>query len=368
MTEKRKQTEHMLIAHYQTYPQMQIRDMLKFLHQSACGCEHFVSNEEDAIKYIASEAQNTGENIAGETTELCAEQGGRTEPLDGEFCRVHLSWIKAGLAPKTLGRLFVLSAEPAENGKEVLEEKVAVFQELVNKGRLPFDPAETGQEIAGWREAGYPPCRHTEHFRSTYVPAYRVIKKEYAMFLPLFLEVDRRRNQSQNVTLAIEGGSASGKTTLSKLLEAVYSSAVLHMDDFFLRPQQRTPERLAQPGGNVDWERFLEEVLTPLKKRDRINYRRFDCSTFTIKPPVPLTPTKLTVVEGAYSMHPQLEGHYDLSVFLDVSPKLQEARIRKRNVPAMAERFFREWIPMERHYFEATDAKNRCDLVIEVSL
>lgn len=368
MTEKRKQTEHMLIVHYQTYPQMQIRDMLKFLHQSACGCEHFVSNEEDAIKYIASEAQNAGENSEGETTELCAEQGGRTEPLDGEFCRVHLSWIKAGLAPKTLGRLFVLSAEPAENGKEVLEEKVAVFQELVNKGRLPFDPAETGQEIAGWREAGYPPCRHTEHFRNTYVPAYRVIKKEYAMFLPLFLEVDRRRNQSQNVTLAIEGGSASGKTTLSKLLEAVYSSAVLHMDDFFLRPQQRTPERLAQPGGNVDWERFLEEVLTPLKKRERINYRRFDCSTFTIKPPVPLTPTKLTVVEGAYSMHPQLEGYYDLSVFLDVSPKLQEARIRKRNVPAMAERFFREWIPMERHYFEATDAKNRCDLVIEVSL
>ena len=94
-------------------------------------CEHFVSNEEDAIKYIASEAQNTGENIAGKTTELCAEQGGRTEPLDGDFCRVHLSWIKAGLEPKTLGRLFVISAEPAENGKEVLEEKVAVFQELV---------------------------------------------------------------------------------------------------------------------------------------------------------------------------------------------------------------------------------------------
>lgn len=367
MTEKRTQTENMLIAHYQTYPQMQIRDMLKFLHQSACGCEHFVSNEEDAIKYIASEAQNTGENIAEETTGFCADRGGLTEPLDGDFCRVHLSWIKAGLDSKTLGRLFVLSAKPAENGKEVLEEKVAVFQELVNKGRLPFDPEEVKREIDKWREAGFPACHHSDCFRSTYVPAYRVIKKEYALFLPLFLQVDRRLNQSRDMTLAIEGGSASGKTTLSKLLEAVYSSAVFHMDDFFLRPKQRTPERFAQPGGNVDWERFLEEVLTPMKKRERINYRRFDCSTFTIKPPVPLTPTKLTVVEGAYSMHPQLEGHYDLSVFLDVSPKLQEARIRKRNVPAMAERFFREWIPMERHYFEATDAKKRCDLVIEVS-
>jgi uridine kinase len=186
------------------------------------------------------------------------------------------------------------------------------------------------------------------------------------MFLPLFLQVDRMQKQSENVTLAIEGGSASGKTTLSKLLEKVYSSTVLHMDDFFLRPQQRTPERFLQPGGNVDWERFLEEVLTPLKKRESVSYRRFDCRTFALEPPVMLTPTKLTVIEGAYSMHPQLEDYYDLSVFLDISSKHQETRIRKRNVPAMAERFFQEWIPMERHYFEATGAKERCDLVVEI--
>lgn len=35
------------------------------------------------------------------------------------------------------------------------------------------------------------------------------------------------------------------------------------MDDYYLRMEQRTPERYAAPGENVDHERFLEQVLIP---------------------------------------------------------------------------------------------------------
>lgn len=35
-------------------------------------------------------------------------------------------------------------------------------------------------------------------------------------------------------------------------------------DDFFLRPEQRTPERLAEPGGNLDRERMKSEVIDRL--------------------------------------------------------------------------------------------------------
>lgn len=47
--------------------------------------------------------------------------------------------------------------------------------------------------------------------------------------------------------VAIEGGSASGKTTLGELLQNVYDCPVFHMDDFFLRPEQRTEARFTQP-------------------------------------------------------------------------------------------------------------------------
>lgn len=63
--------------------------------------------------------------------------------------------------------------------------------------------------------------------------------------------------------VAIDGPCASGKSTLGQLLAGVYGCPLIRMDDFFLRPEQRSPERLAQPGGNVDYERFSREVLSP---------------------------------------------------------------------------------------------------------
>lgn len=167
-----------------------------------------------------------------------------------------------------------------------------------------------------------------------------------------------------NAVVAIEGGSASGKTTLAKMLSDLYDCTVFHMDDFFLRPEQRTKERYEEIGGNVDRERFLSEVLIPLKNGEPIKYRKFDCSSMTLTDEETVIPKGLTVVEGAYSMHPELARYYDLSVFLDISPELQRDRINKRNSPEMAKRFFNEWIPLEEKYFSLTNAKNRCDISV----
>ena len=188
---------------------------------------------------------------------------------------------------------------------------------------------------------------------------------KYIEFSPIFSEIDKLLKNGSAV-IAIEGGSASGKTTLSQILLKIYDCTVFHMDDFFLRPEQRTPERFAEVGGNVDRERFLKEVLIPLSKNEPIYYSKFDCSTFTLMPPVKVIPKKLTIIEGAYSMHPDLADYYDFSVFLDISPELQKQRILKRNSPEFAERFFKEWIPMEQIYFSKMKVKERCTLLKQV--
>ena len=188
---------------------------------------------------------------------------------------------------------------------------------------------------------------------------------ENKAFLPLFLKLDSML-QEKEILLAIDGGSAGGKTTLGKLLEQRYACNVFHMDDFFLRPEQRTKERLAEPGGNVDRERFYEEVLKRLVEKKEVTYRRYDCKTMSLLEPVTVAPTRLTVVEGAYSMHPLLSDCYDYSVFLEIDEETQKERIMKRNTPEMAERFFTEWILLEREYFEKLHVKERCDMVIPV--
>lgn len=188
---------------------------------------------------------------------------------------------------------------------------------------------------------------------------------ENKTYLPLFLKLDSML-QEKEVLLAIDGGSAGGKTTLGKLLEQRYACNVFHMDDFFLRAEQRTKERLAEPGGNVDRERFYEEVLKRLVEKKEVTYRRYDCKTMSLLEPVTVAPTRLTVVEGAYSMHPSLSDCYDYSVFLEIDEETQKERIMKRNTPEMAERFFTEWTLLERKYFEKLHVKERCDMVIPV--
>ena len=163
-------------------------------------------------------------------------------------------------------------------------------------------------------------------------------------------QIDSLLAEKNMVIVAIDGKCTSGKTTLASKLAEIYNCNVFHMDDFFLRPEQRTPERFAEVGGNVDYERFQEEVLLPLKNGKAFSYRPFDCSTFTLAGPVAVTPKKLNIVEGTYSHHPYFCNPYDLKILLTVDEETQRQRILER--PAfLHKRFFETWIPMENKYF-----------------
>ena len=343
-----------LLWHAHTYPLMQAEDVLKLIHQSTFGCGHIVSSPEAATSAIRAEAAN-----------LQSFNSTPIEPLNGAYTRVSLAYLGQGLRAETLGQLLYLSAKQGAPQNVSPEAALIIAQELIKMGKLSIDANRFAALCERWRLDGYPPLHHSEAFRKEYSPSYRVIANDYVPFLSLFAMLDRAPSKHRLV-LAIEGGSASGKTTLACTLAQIYGCTIFHMDDFFLRPEQRTPSRLSEPGGNVDRERFLAEILLPLTGEGEVCYRPFDCRTMSLTAPVTVTPHTLTVIEGTYSMHPTLSNYYDLSVFLDISPKLQKERITKRNSPALAERFFNEWIPLEHGYFEALGIKEKCDLVVKI--
>ena len=180
------------------------------------------------------------------------------------------------------------------------------------------------------------------------------------------LPLEELLKSRQHILVAIDGNCTAGKSTLASLLEKEYDCNVFHMDDFFLRPEQRTAKRYAQPGGNVDYERFREEVLENLRTGKSFSYRPYDCSTGTLKAPVDVLPKKLTVVEGTYSQHPSFGDAYDLRIYLQVSEQLRTERILKR--PAfLHKRFFEEWIPMEQQYFKTFDIGGKSDLALNLN-
>jgi len=354
--EQRKQIADMLRAQCARYPLLRPRDLLKALHQSVCGCGHFVADDAAGLEGLCREAASHQDPLG-------------IEMLNEAYCRIHLGFLKeSGLSEASLFRLFVLTGEDGVEPVSGLETGLAVLLELAREGALPCSFEETAAAAEAWRNSGFPACHHSPEFREAYHPAYRVIRWEFVRLLPLLAEIDRLRAGRERIIVAMEGGSAAGKTTLAQWLSRVYDCNVFHMDDYFLRPEQRTAERLAEAGGNVDRERFLEEVLLPLRQGKSVRSSRYNCHTQTLEAAVEWIPKGVNFVEGAYSMHPLLAEYYDLGVFLGISPELQRQRILHRNDPETAERFFSLWIPMERTYFETMRPEDACRIRLEADV
>jgi len=168
--------------------------------------------------------------------------------------------------------------------------------------------------------------------------------------------------QKGRAVFAIDGRCASGKTTAAQVIFQALPCTVFHADDFFLRPEQRTPERYAAPGGNFDRERFLNEVLIPAVNGEVILYRPFDCKTMEMGEARAIHPEKIIIVEGAYCCHPELWEYYDRRIFFTVSPEEQISRIRKRNGDTL-KMFIDRWIPLEERYFEEYFIEEKCDKI-----
>ena len=173
--------------------------------------------------------------------------------------------------------------------------------------------------------------------------------------------IDSLYSTNCRLLVSIDGRCASGKTTLAAALQERYGCTVIPMDHFFLRPEQRTADRLAVPGEKVDHERFLKEVLLPLKRGEAFSYRPFDCGRMVLGDPIAVNPTGLTVIEGSYSCHRSLRELYDLRIFLTVDPQEQMRRLIIRNGD-YAEVFRKKWIPLEEQYFSVSDAETHWDL------
>lgn len=347
-----EQAQPLFLEQCRRYPALRPEDLIKALHQSVFGCGHLVEDAAGGLSYLKEEA----------AAARCAE----VEPLGSAFARVHLGVLReTGLRAETLFRLFFLSAQTPCGTPEEAEQGLAALASLADAGALPFSPQEIDAAAQSWRSRGYPACHHSAAFRAAYAPAYRVVRRDYARALPLLAAIDRLLAERPQVIVAIEGGSASGKTTLSAQLQQIYDCNVFHMDDFFLRPQQRTPQRYAEPGGNVDRERFYEEVLAPLRAGKPVTFRRYECRSQTLAEPCTVPPRALSIVEGAYSLHPLLADAYDLRVFLRTPPEVQRRRILKRNGPEVAQQFFQRWIPLEQQYFAAMEPIRQCDLILE---
>lgn len=166
------------------------------------------------------------------------------------------------------------------------------------------------------------------------------------------------------ILISLEGSAASGKTTLAGRLAEELDCNIWHLDDYFLRTCQRTEERLSEVGGNVDYERFKEEIVDKILARETVTFQKFDCNRMDLEEPKTVPYKRLNIMEGIYSTHPYFGDIYDLKIFIDIDPVEQERRIRIRNAGEWGEKFFTIWIPKEQKYLKKFDVRSKADIIL----
>lgn len=346
-----------LTAHAETYPLMRPQDAVKLIYQNEFGGGHMIADA------AASLTRLRGELAAVQHDPDAA----LLEDIGGGMVRVMLAALRTEeYPPEALNDGFVRSAGLRRGNPAQFLQKLDTLRKLTRQGRFSFSTQELDAYLADYRAAGCPAVSHSEVYRAAYRPAYRVLRR--SCLLPSAVIRHKVRQiappKGRPLLVSIDGRCASGKTTLAAELQAQCGWPVVHMDDFFLRPEQRSKARYETPGENVDYERFLEEVLRPLRQGRIAVYRPFDCSAQQLTSPVRVPPAPVVVVEGSYSCHPFLWPCYDLRVFLTVSQKEQLRRITARNGDYA--RVFRDmWIPLEEAYFSAFQVADRCDFCFE---
>ena len=193
-----------------------------------------------------------------------------------------------------------------------------------------------------------------------------VFRQGLAFYLPVFTAIDRALAQRSHVLVGIDGMCASGKSTLGGLLAAVYRCGTVQADDFFLQPHQRTPARLAEPGGNLDYDR-LAPVAAQAGQGHAFAYQAYNCQTRRMGALRAIPAARLTLLEGTYCLHPKIAAPCDVRIFLSVDARVQLARIQSRSGAALAAQFKEEWIPLETRYFATYNVCAGCDIVLDTT-
>lgn len=163
-----KELEQILRQHAAKYPAMEPTDAVKLIFQNEFGGGHLIKDEQAAVRYLQYEFHQTNRDPA---VPLWEEIGNGIVRVNlAPLPESKLSW---------LGEAFLRSAEAHRGNLSTFIKKLDILIRLTDNGIFSFDTAALEIYLTEYKQAGYPAVSHSAAYRDAYLPAYRIILKEF---------------------------------------------------------------------------------------------------------------------------------------------------------------------------------------------
>lgn len=182
MAVNRSKLAGLLQQHLAWYPNMEVMDAYKLLYQGALGPEHIVATRQEFKRRLEAEF-----NTLSPTTSERLLEPVRT---DGLLFRVNLRPFKAvAIDFEQFVSTLLRTSRSFSGTKTELVDSWSSFVRLCKQGKTTKFPFDEVVDFSQWLEKeDYPPVHHSEAYRHTYQPAYRLISSELLPELGLSYE------------------------------------------------------------------------------------------------------------------------------------------------------------------------------------
>lgn len=172
-------------AHLERYPEAQIADIYKLLHQGVFGPGHSIVSKKAAREWLEHEARQA----TPAADELLVES---VHP-EGQIVRLHLRpYLAHGGHLSPLLDAFVRSADQVQGDAHTMAQWWAVFESLCRSGELCGDVYEQREAVLFGRmraRENWPAVHHSPAYFCAYRPVYRVLTASEAEALCWRLKV-----------------------------------------------------------------------------------------------------------------------------------------------------------------------------------
>lgn len=154
------------------YPQMDLQDLYKLIHQAALGSEHSVPSIKVARNWLRQELNELAEGPEEPVID--------TISADGQIVRVNLRpYVESGGDLDKLLGAFIVTANEYRGTEGQLCSLWSYAEQMAKSGELPYERDAMRAFFEEMQERSFPAAHHSKKYEEAYKPRYRVVSIEY---------------------------------------------------------------------------------------------------------------------------------------------------------------------------------------------